>query len=402
MEGLRGLAVTLVFFVHYHAIFSDYVASSSGLFRVSQFLGLVGNTGVDLFFVLSGYLIYGALLQKQPHYLKFIERRIERIFPTFVCVLGLYLTVFAIFPRLNKLHGTLFSDAVLILANLLLLPGIFHIKPLITVAWSLSYEFFFYVTIPLVVTFTRMAKWQRKWRVALFLGVSACYLIYSFTETLSRVRLLMFVSGIILFEATSSAGWRRFLRARWGEPLAGVVFGGNLVFAYLLDMQKLARLLPAASAGNTALPGITSWEGPYKVMMLGMSCFLFILFCIAGGGFLEKSLCWSPLRYLGNMSYSFYLLHGVTLHGLSYVLHSGFKPDGNSPVLFCLFAPTAFLTSWLTSTLLFAVVEKPISLKTGTFSKSRLSQGGCPSKDRGLAAFDGATGDTDQALEPKG
>jgi hypothetical protein len=56
MEGLRGLAVLLVFFVHLHAFFGHYLASHQRFYSVSVYFGLIGNAGVDLFFVLSGFI----------------------------------------------------------------------------------------------------------------------------------------------------------------------------------------------------------------------------------------------------------------------------------------------------------------------------------------------------------
>src|SRR5215210_1654852 len=88
MEGLRGLAVTLVFFVHYHALFKVWADPGSLTFAVSDFLGTVGLAGVDLFFVLSGYLIYGLIFKKPTRYASFIKRRIQRIYPTFLFVLA--------------------------------------------------------------------------------------------------------------------------------------------------------------------------------------------------------------------------------------------------------------------------------------------------------------------------
>src|SRR5215472_13986750 len=59
MEGIRGYAVLLVFMVHQHTLFSRYLAPQSSIARLSQFSHHIGNSGVDLFFVLSGFLIYG-------------------------------------------------------------------------------------------------------------------------------------------------------------------------------------------------------------------------------------------------------------------------------------------------------------------------------------------------------
>ena len=64
MEGLRGLAVFLVFLVHYVTLAKPWLAPASFSTRVADGLHNIGNTGVDLFFVLSGYLIYGSLIRK--------------------------------------------------------------------------------------------------------------------------------------------------------------------------------------------------------------------------------------------------------------------------------------------------------------------------------------------------
>ena len=56
MEGLRGFAVFLVFLVHYATLISPWIAQPSALFNVATALHTIGNAGVDLFFVLSGYL----------------------------------------------------------------------------------------------------------------------------------------------------------------------------------------------------------------------------------------------------------------------------------------------------------------------------------------------------------
>ncbi|HEY2847883.1 MAG TPA: acyltransferase family protein, partial [Pyrinomonadaceae bacterium] len=69
MEGLRGLAVSLVFLVHYVALIRPWIEGHPLLDQVADGMHTIGNTGVDLFFVLSGYLIYGILLKKQPHFL---------------------------------------------------------------------------------------------------------------------------------------------------------------------------------------------------------------------------------------------------------------------------------------------------------------------------------------------
>ena len=259
------------------------------------------------------------------------------------------------------LFRSVLSGAALILANALLLPGIFQITAIVTVAWSLSYEFFFYITIPLVVCFTGMTDWKRRWRIVFFASVGMSYLAYSFTVPTSHVRLLMFLSGVLLYETISSDACKGLLRKGIGDVLAGAIFAASLVLVYALSSDTWLTFIPRT--GNTVLPGVLSYEGPYKVIVLTLSCFPFVLFCIAGQGLLAHVFSWAPARYLGNMSYSFYLFHGATLNAFMLLLHHISKPDGNSPILFCAMFPVAFALSWLTSTMLFALVEKPISLR---------------------------------------
>src|SRR5262249_39236648 len=144
-EGLRGLAVLLVFFVHFNAAFGDALAHGSAMWTLGRVLWANGNAGVDLFFLLSGYLIYGGLLPKPSGYWKYLARRVEPIYPTFLAVFGIYLALSLAFPAQSKIIEPGRGTVPYLIENLLLLPGVFHIKPIVTVAWSLSYEFAFYL-----------------------------------------------------------------------------------------------------------------------------------------------------------------------------------------------------------------------------------------------------------------
>lgn len=86
MEGMRGFAVFLVFLVHYATLVDPWIAAAPGLQALAKALHTIGNTGVDLFFVLSGYLIYGSLLSRPSTMRRIIFRRIERIYPAPIAV----------------------------------------------------------------------------------------------------------------------------------------------------------------------------------------------------------------------------------------------------------------------------------------------------------------------------
>lgn len=358
MEGVRGFAVILVFFVHFHALFGAYSAPQSVLYSVSRVVGTVGNSGVDLFFVLSGYLIYGTLLRSPKPYLSFLWRRIVRIYPAFLCVLGITIALSLAAPDHGRLQGSPSSALGYVLQNLLLLPGIFRIEPIVTVAWSLSYEFFFYLSMPLLFVCMRLRNWKASARFLIFGIAWLCYGGYSLYSPGFRNRLLMFVVGILLYEALHFRVFQRALTGL-GEYAAVAAFVLSLAFYYAFEG-------PSPHAQQHAV---------YKTSILGVSCFWFLAYAIGFPGRLGKCFCWAPLRYLGNMSYSYYLIHGLTLKIISvFVLaRIGHLAISNSTVLFCLLV--GFSACWVTSSLLFALVEKPFSIdKRNVVSRNSSSE----------------------------
>lgn len=344
MEGLRGFAVVLVFFVHFDSLFARHLDVGSATRAVSGFLANIGLAGVDLFFVLSGYLIYGAVMRRSGDTGRFLARRVQRIYPTFLVVFGLYLVLSAVFPEENKIPPGYVEAAIYVAQNALLLPGMFDIVPIVTVAWSLSYELFYYLLIPLVVGVTGMRGWTGRQRVLLFggsvvVGAGACLVNgYDF-----HLHLALFVSGILLHEALR-VGWVVKGLDAWGAVALVVTLGG--VFA----LDQAAGAWPA-------------WEAACRVggvMLLFVGFFVLTLACFAREGRLAKAFAWTPLRWLGNMSYSYYLIHGLTLKALA-VVAAGFPVLGTSGG-YWLVLPVAFAATWGASTVLYVAVEKRFSM----------------------------------------
>ena len=134
LDTLRALAITLVFAYHYRV----FVSATPDLGWVSE----LGWAGVDLFFVLSGYLIYGHLVATPQPFMRYFGRRVKRIYPAFLVVFAVYVLLSLLRPADSKIPAGAADAAVYLLQNLLLLPGLWPTEPLITVAWSLSYEMF--------------------------------------------------------------------------------------------------------------------------------------------------------------------------------------------------------------------------------------------------------------------
>jgi len=329
MEGLRGFAVFLVFLVHYSTLVKPWIAEEPALLAVSNALRTIGTTGVDLFFVLSGYLIYSLLISRPQQFVRF--------YPAFVAVFIVYVVLSFAFPAESKIPGTAFEGLIYLAKNFFLLPGLFPIDPMISVAWSLSYEMFYYLAIPLVVQLFRLRKVRSAWRAVFFSTFAAATTIYCAAYG-GHVRLVMFVSGILLYEAMNS---------RHVPTPNGCL--GLLVLA----LGLLATLLPISGSGGGAL----------KVGILFVSFFILCLACFRNpSASLPGMFSWTPLRWLGNMSYSFYLLHGLALKAAFAVLAVVLPTASGSSWLFYALLPVMFASTLVPTSILFLAVERPFSL----------------------------------------
>jgi peptidoglycan/LPS O-acetylase OafA/YrhL len=339
MEGLRGYAVMLVFLVHYVTLSAPWIARPSPLAALADALHTIGNTGVDLFFVLSGYLIYGSLISRRQHFLPFIRRRIARIYPAFSVVFGLYLGLSAAFPDKSRIPAAPLEGALCVAQNYLLLSGFGQRAPIVTVSWSLSYEMAFYFAIPLLIAAFGLHGRSPRWRSRFFAGVllvaAACCVFFS-----APVRVIMFIAGILLHEAMAG----KLSQAQ--APATATV-----LLALLLGMGgMLAQAPPLLKFGG-----------------LFMAFFLLCLACFRHpSGRVGLACGLTPMRWLGNMSYSYYLLHGLALKlafaVLAMLLPPAPLPGGASWVFFLGWLAPMFAWTLLPSAALFLFVERPYSL----------------------------------------
>jgi peptidoglycan/LPS O-acetylase OafA/YrhL len=341
MEGMRGFAVTLVFLTHFCTLIAPSLKAAPELAAFATAVHAIGNTGVDLFFALSGYLIYKSLLGREQNFFKFMWRRIRRIYPAFLTVFVVYWILSLVFPNESSIPAE--APFLYLAENLLLLPGLFPIKPMITVAWSLSYEMFFYICLPIVITALALRRRDAVARIA-FIAIAAislatwCSVFHG-----NHIRLIMFMLGMLVHEAIDS----RQVRAPSG-----------VVAASALIVGLAGSLLPVT--------------GYVKFALLFTSFYLVCMNCfVRPGETLGRAFSWTPLRWLGNMSYSYYLLHGLTLKALFMVVMHNSRLLAKYPLpMFCLLLAIFFLATLCTSAALFLMIEKPLSLGTSAHRQS--------------------------------
>ena len=355
LEGMRGFAVLLVFFVHYIVLGTSALHSGTWTYRLAIGMHGIGHTGVDLFFVLSGFLIYGSLIHRPKPFGTYLGRRIERIYPTFLVVLGLYLILSFIFPEQSKLPGDPLQAILYLGQNLLLLPGIFPLVPIIAVSWSLSYEMFYYLFIPLAISGLRLRGWNPEKRMVVFLTISTAFILYCAIFG-GPVRLAMFGAGIVLYELTATRDPKNFPN---GAGIVAWVMG--MLIILLIPQQQMGIFIVQSDL----------WAA-VRTTVLCLSLFLLCLDGFSNRTHLTARLfTFTPIRYFGNISYSYFLIHGLTLKAYFWILGKLIPIESLSTAGFWSGLPVSFTLTVIAALVLYLLVERPLSIFPARVRKTR-------------------------------
>jgi len=299
IQGLRAIAVILVILAH---------ASVPG------FEG--GYIGVDVFFVISGFVITSLLLRQPPRGVRhnlayFYARRIRRIVPA--ATLTLVATTLAAYfllgtnfvPQLlgDVRWASLFSENFRLIrtGSNYFIPGI--APSLVTHFWSLAVEEQFYLAFPLVVfSLTLMSPLRhRTTSLGVFLvaaiGASAWY-SWHLTPISPTVA---YYSPFTRFWEIALGALVALLPAAWARrtPHVNTLLGFLAMLALAAAVWRLNTM--------SVYPGVLAWWpcGTTAVLLwTGQAS-------VKGGP--ATWLSWRPLRYIGDISYSLYLWHYVWL-----------------------------------------------------------------------------------------
>ena len=133
LQAIRGIAALSVMLFHGGQIIEEHTGYS-----VASDLFKQGYLGVDIFFVLSGFLIAHTRINTNESKLSFLLKRIARIFPPYWIATTLLIVGYTLFPQHNQPYKT---DESIIFNSYFLLP---QPRYVIGVAWTLYYEMLFY------------------------------------------------------------------------------------------------------------------------------------------------------------------------------------------------------------------------------------------------------------------
>jgi len=348
VQGLRGVAATMVFLTHFLTLFGSYLgAGDTPLVRAVQ---AASRSGTYLFLTMSAFLIYGMCVRRPLDYRRFLRDRFWRIYPAFLCVFGLYVVLSAAFPSESKIPADPLAALAYLAENLALLPGLTGDPAMIVVTWTLGYELLLYATLPLAVRLLRMRDWSPSRRVAFLGAVWIGYLVYCGVVSPAVAPLGIYFAAFVAYEAVQG---RRGRLSPWREAAALVAVAAGAAFVVLLR---------EGAASALQVPGLKMM---LRTASMSLAAFGVAYCCFGGKGVCARFLALTPLRWMGNMSYSFYLTHGLVLKALALLAVTLVPAEMRGTGLFWVALPLCFFGALAAATALFVAVEKPVSFSRG-------------------------------------
>lgn len=289
IQALRGIAAISVVAFHSLSIEQKY---SGGDLLLPEFLRF-GQSGVDLFFVISGFVMVTVTkgrFARSGEMMRFLWGRLSRIYPTYWFYFFLTAAIFLIkanWDNSSQGHQTQF------ISSFLLLPS--NQLPLVIVAWSLIHELWFYLV------FTVLLKFHERFLLpSLFLWgliITIVNLLVTVTDLSVGERIalhpysLEFIIGALIAVFISKGRTPR-ISARNGVLIITLVLSVGVPIAYASDVLKQEGLLRVSIIGTL-----------YGLLVLSVTTI----------EKLNKITVPKYLQFFGDISYTVYLSHVLVL-----------------------------------------------------------------------------------------
>lgn len=283
INGLRAIAVILVILFH---------------FEVPFFEG--GYVGVDIFFVISGFIITSVSLfdieREDFGVIRFYKRRVQRIVPALLAMLCIvYCTSYFIFaPSQHNSVGQYVVSSVWSATNILLLIknrdyfGLENSENPLFHTWSLGVEEQFYLIFPIVLALFWNSTYQRGVRIAAITIASSLFLNYLFRE---YERLIFY-----------------FVVFRMWELGVGMLLAFQMKFIGAYRNKSLAFVGLLLVLWSPFIAGIAVFSVDLRVILAVLGTYLLIRYGTSEG-LSGRLLTARMIMFLGTISYSLYLWH---------------------------------------------------------------------------------------------
>ncbi|SDS94679.1 Peptidoglycan/LPS O-acetylase OafA/YrhL, contains acyltransferase and SGNH-hydrolase domains [Halopseudomonas xinjiangensis] len=289
IDGLRALAVVAVIINHFN---SELLPS--------------GYLGVDVFFVISGFVITQSLYYRRYSSLgdllgDFYVRRVKRLVPAllvFVLVTGVLLSLFNPDPSQSLKTGLMslfgLSNIYLQIKATDYFGGAAHLNAF-THTWSLGVEEQFYLLFPFIIWLTGFGRKTP--------GVRA------FVTTLGLISLIS-LAGFIYWNHIGKHSFYFFTPTRFWELAAGSLI---FVLSTRVDTRRIAGLATPLLVMLVASLWLAQENAAVATVLVVALCSLFILCSTNASSASSRLLCNRAVVYIGLISYSLYLWHWSVL-----------------------------------------------------------------------------------------
>lgn len=289
IDGLRGILASGVFFHHLVWPAYDMKNGVQGL-PPSNFYAFIGPGAVSVFFMITGYLFWGRLVDIKGliQWGEFYINRLFRISPLYLFLIAIYFA-FVIWHVGFPSHSAMVTVTQIskwLALGFVELPAPFldhrEYLGIVGQTWTLHYEWMFYLSLPFIAIFAR-----EKSGVAV---ICSAFLFVLFEPNMINQPYRAYVGNFLLGMMTAS-----LLRA-----FPAVREDGALKSIFALVAVSIALNIRGEAFTDT------------RMILLGA-----FFFFIASGSSLFSALLISGARRLGNVSYSIYLLHGIVIVSLA-------------------------------------------------------------------------------------
>jgi peptidoglycan/LPS O-acetylase OafA/YrhL len=307
LDGIRGLAILLILIIHFLKR-ADHFTGNAILLGLTQLSG-INWIGVDIFFVLSGFLITGILLRTKdhPHYFRnFYARRILRIFPLYYLFI---IPMLIILPLIDPDRGA--ETQSVWYAFIFYLQNWTHItgpEPSLyfTILWSLAIEEQFYLIWPAVVYFLdrRKLAWAALGMIAVSL-ITRIVMVNTLVGVIAVQRFFYYAS-FIRFEGMAVGALIALAfehKGAWMDRIKRYALPAFVIAVIAFGLMIIGRK-PYPVSDNFIL---SVWG--YSAVAFASGALIALMSSLNEGSIPRRIFASRFMTFFGKYSYAMYILH---------------------------------------------------------------------------------------------
>jgi peptidoglycan/LPS O-acetylase OafA/YrhL len=346
-DALRASAAVIVFLFHYAGFVSMQAPGPSVADSMGWLVARLGSTGTNLLLLLSGFFIAQSVASGRFSYVRFVALRLIRIYIPYVTVLLMAVAFAHVASEFSRAEVTNASLST-VLRQLLLLPGLFPERPILTVTWTLSYIVAGYLFFPLLGFAIRQWELPLGRRLTIWAVVTGLCFFSALLWGVPSPRFAYIPAGCLVFETQTQESWR----TTWPRMMLKLVAGATL---FLLTRVLLEAGALGADWPALAKSGMFTGSG-----LIATSCLIGItLLAQRREGFRGLMPFLSLVGGFGRTGYSFYLIHGPVVKLFALVVFPLLAARQASSAEYWLLMPVCWLLAAVAGLFLYRVVERP-------------------------------------------